>query len=370
MRDERLTKLAENLLNHSVKLKEKEVVMIQVLDEGIPLAKELVRLAYERGAYPYVRIRSSEIIRAEGMGNSKERAEIFTRWEEPVWKEVQAYISIVGTVNDNETSDIPAERRKVAQAVFQPVHDYITNNVRWALLNYPNPGMAQKAGLPTDVFTNFYFEVCSLDYGKMDQALKPLKELMEKTDIVEIKGPGTDLRFSIKGINAIPCAGEYNIPDGEIFTAPVRDSVEGTITFNTPSVYQGTLFDNVKLTFSRGKIVEASANNTQRLNEILDTDEGARYIGEFAIGVNPYIMNPMKDILFDEKITGSFHFTPGRAYEVADNGNKSSVHWDMVCIQRPEYGGGEIYFDGKLIRKDGLFVPSELLGLNPDALKG
>ncbi len=369
MRDERLTKLAQTLLSHSVKIKEKDVLMIRVLDEGIPLAKELVRLAYDKGAHPFVRLMNSEIVRAEGLGTTKERAELWKNWEENIWKQVDATISIIGEHNDHETSDIPAENRRIMQQVMKPVQDYIVNKLRWVLLNYPTPAMAQKAGMPTDKFFDFYFDVCSMDYEKMERALQPLKELMEKTDRVHIKGPGTDLRFSIKGIPIIPCAGEYNIPDGEIYTAPVRDSVEGTISFNTPTNYQGTTFDNVKLTFKNGKVVEASANNSERLNEILDTDEGARYIGEFAIGVNPYILNPMNDILFDEKITGSFHFTPGQAYEDANNGNQSTIHWDMVCIQRPEYGGGEIYFDDRLIRKDGVFVLEELKGLNPENLK-
>ena len=162
--------------------------------------------------------------------------------------------------------------------------------------------------------------------------------------------------------------GDHNIPDGEVFSCPVRDSVEGVIQYNAPTVYQGVSFDDIRLEFEKGKIVNATSNNTKRLNEILDSDAGARYIGEFAIGFNPYITEPMRDILFDEKIAGSFHFTPGQAYEEADNGNKSQVHWDMVCIQRPEYGGGEIIFDGELIRKDGLFVKEELESLNPDAL--
>ena len=188
------------------------------------------------------------------------------------------------------------------------------------------------------------------------------------TDEVHIVGKGTDLRFSIKDIPVIPCAGEKNIPDGECFTAPVRDSVNGTIHFNTPTIYQGTTFTDVRLRFENGKIVEASANHTEKLNEILDTDEGARYIGEFSIAFNPHITTPMLDILFDEKIAGSLHITPGKAYEVADNGVRSAVHWDMVMIQRPEYGGGEIYFDGELIRKDGQFVIPALAPLNPENL--
>ena len=218
-------------------------------------------------------------------------------------------------------------------------------------------------------FEDFYYDVCNLDYAKMSAAMDALVARLARTDSVHIIGPGTDLRFSIKGIPAVKCAGECNIPDGEVYTAPVRESVNGIITYNTPSLYQGTVFEHVSFTFERGKIVQATANETEKLNAILDADEGARYIGELGIGVNPYITKPMKDILFDEKISGSIHFTPGSCYEDAPNGNDSTIHWDLVLIQTPEYGGGEIYFDDELIRKDGLFVPEDLQCLNPDALK-
>jgi aminopeptidase len=224
--------------------------------------------------------------------------------------------------------------------------------------------MAQLAGMSTEAFEDFYFEVCTLDYRKLEPGMKALKRLMEKTNRVEIKGPDTDLRFSIKGIPAVICGGDHNIPDGEVFTAPVRDSVQGYVTFNVPSIYQGIGFDGIRLEFQDGKIVDATSNETKKLNKILDSDKGARYIGEFSLGFNPQVLQPMRDILFDEKITGSFHFTPGQAYEEADNGNRSQVHWDMVSIQRPEYGGGEIYFDGKLIRRDGEFLPKPLQSLN------
>jgi aminopeptidase len=229
--------------------------------------------------------------------------------------------------------------------------------------------MAQLANMSTEAFEDFYFDVCNLDYAKMDRAMDPLQWLMSKTDKVRIVAPGTDLTFSIKGIGAQKCSGERNIPDGEVYSCPVRDSVNGTIAYNTPSVYNGFTYENIKFTFENGKIVEATANDTDRINALLDSDDGARHIGEFSLGFNPYILHPMKDTLFDEKIAGSLHFTPGQAYEVTDNGNRSSIHWDLVLIQRPEYGGGEVYFDDVLIRKDGLFVIPELEGLNPDSLK-
>jgi len=229
--------------------------------------------------------------------------------------------------------------------------------------------MAQLAGKPTEAFEDFYFDVCSIDYSKMSKAMDNIIALMDRTDRVQIKGPGTDLSFSINNIPTIKAAGKRNIPDGEVFTAPVKDSIEGDLTFNTPAVYQGTTYENICFKFHKGKIIEASANFTKKLNEVLDTDEGSRYLGEFAIGLNPYILNAMKDPLFDEKIMGSIHLTPGKCYEEASNDNSSSIHWDLVLIQTPEHGGGEIYFDEKLIRKDGRFVIDELKCLNPENLK-
>jgi aminopeptidase len=253
---------------------------------------------------------------------------------------------------------------------MRPVLDHRVNKTKWVVLRWPTSSMAQQAKMSTEGFADFYFRVCTLDYSRMIPGMEALRRAMMKTDEVRITGPGTDLTFSIKGMNAIPCGGEYNIPDGEVFTAPIKDSVNGTLQYNCATIYQGVSFENIRLVFRKGKIVEATSNNTKRLNEILDTDGGARFIGEFAIGFNPHILNPMQDILFDEKIAGSFHFTPGKCYETTDNGNHSSIHWDMVCIQRPEYGGGEIRFDGKLIRKDGLFVPKDLQKLNPAYLLG
>ncbi|MEX2104113.1 MAG: aminopeptidase, partial [Bacilli bacterium] len=252
----------------------------------------------------------------------------------------------------------------------QPVHlEQRVKRTKWVVLRYPNASMAQLANMSTSGFEDFYFNVCNLDYGKMSRAMDPLKALMDRTDRVRIVSPGTDLTFSIHGISAVKCDGRRNIPDGEVYTAPVKHSVQGTLHYNTPSVYAGVTFENIQFRFENGKIVEATSNDTVRLNEVLDSDEGSRYIGEFSLGFNPFIMKPMKDTLFDEKIDGSLHFTPGQAYDEADNGNRSSVHWDLVLIQRPEFGGGEIWFDDVLIRKDGRFVIPELEPLNPENLK-
>jgi aminopeptidase len=280
-------------------------------------------------------------------------------------KEMDAYIAVRGSHNIAENSDVSADRMDVVQSHTRKVIRYRVEKTRWCVLRWPHPAMAQQAGMSTEAFENFYFRVCLLDYQALKPAMKALAKLMMQTDKVRIVGPGTELEFSIKGIPAIPCGGECNIPDGECFTAPVRDSVNGVISHNAATIYHGIPFDGIVLEFANGKIVKAEADGkTKEINKILDADEGARYIGEFALGFNPEIREPMRDILFDEKIAGSFHFTPGQAYEDAWNGNKSKVHWDMVSIQRSDYGGGEIWFDGKLIRKNGKFLPKALQKLN------
>jgi aminopeptidase len=371
MRDPRIEKLAKTLIQYSVKLQPGEKILIEVLGLELPLAKELIRQAYLAGGQPFVTVKDHEILRELLLECSEEQIQTMAKYEVDRMRDMDAYIGLRSGHNISEFSDVPADKMRIWSKFYQtPLHlEERVKRTRWCVLRYPNHSMAQLANMSTQAFEDFYYDVCTLDYQKMSREMDALSKLMDRTDKVQIKGPGTDLTFSIKGIPSVKCAGEMNIPDGEVYTAPVKDSVNGVISFNTPSPYEGFTFENVKLEFKNGKIIEATANDSKRINEIFDTDEGARYIGEFSIAVNPYILHPMKDILFDEKIAGSFHFTPGQCYDDAYNGNQSSIHWDMVCIQRPEYGGGEIYFDDVLIRKDGIFVIDELKGLNPENLK-
>lgn len=371
MKDPRIEILAKKLINYSIKLQKGEKVLIENFGLQKDLVTALVKEAYNAGGQPFVLLKDYEVNRSLLMGATEEQYDVMADWEAFLMEKMDAYIGLRAVDNISELSDIPAEKMKIeGNTIMRKVHrDIRVPKTKWVVLRYPTQGMAQMAKMSTEAFEDFYFNVCNLDYGKMSKAMDALVELMNRTDRVRLVGPGTDLTFSIKDIPAIKCAGELNIPDGEVYTAPVKDSVNGVISFNTPSPYQGFTFGNVKLTFKDGKIVEATANDTERINKIFDTDEGARYIGEFAIGVNPYILEPMQDILFDEKIAGSIHFTPGQCYENAYNGNHSNIHWDMVLIQRPEYGGGEMYFDDVLVRKDGRFVLPELEALNPENLK-
>lgn len=370
MKDPRIEKLAHNLINYSVKLQKGEKLLIENFGLQRELVTALVKEAYAADGLPFVLLKDHQVDRSLLMGAQEEQYKLMGEFEANMMSQMDAYIGLRAGDNINEQSDVPSDKMTIHGQTIGNVHRNIrVPKTKWVVLRYPTNSMAQLAKMSLEAFEDFYFEVCNLDYGKMSQAMDSLVALMDKTDKVRLTGPGTDLSFSIKDIKAIKCAGELNIPDGEVYTAPVKDSINGVISYNTPSPYQGFTFENVKLTFKDGKIVEAVANDTERINKIFDTDEGARYVGEFAIGVNPYILHPMQDILFDEKIDGSFHFTPGQCYDDAFNGNHSSIHWDLVNIQRPEYGGGEIYFDDVLIRKDGRFVIPELETLNPENLK-
>lgn len=368
--DKRIEKLAQNLINYSCELKKGEKVLISLAGfEALPLVKALVKEAYRIEAIPFVDISHNGIQRELLLGATNEQFEFLANLDSEKMAGMDAYIGIGSQSNNSELSDVPSEKMDLYAKIYtQKVHHEIRLNKKWVILRYPTNNMAQSAGNSLEAFEDFYFKVCNLDYNKMSKAMDSLVNLMKKTDKVRIVAQNTDLTFSIKNIPPIKCDGKMNIPDGEVYTAPVKESVNGYITYNTPSEYQGVTFSNVRLEFENGKIIKATANDTERINKIFNSDEGARYVGEFAIGVNPYILKPMNNILFDEKIMGSIHFTPGNAYEDADNGNRSNVHWDLVLIQTEKYGGGEIYFDDVLIRKNGFFVLDELKVLNPDNL--
>ncbi len=371
MTDPRVARLADLLINYSCAVKAGENILIEAIDVPESFVVALVNAAAKAGGRPHVLLKNNVIHRALLAGGTKEQWESIAAVERAQMEQMACYIGARGSHNVSELSDITSEKQKLYEStVWKKVHHEVrVKRTRWVVLRWPTASMAQMAEMSTQAFEDFYFNVCTLDYAKMGRAMRPLQALMEKTDRVRLLGPGeTDISFSIKNIPAICCDGKLNIPDGEVFTAPVRDSIEGVIHFNCPTMYRGVTHQDVRLVFKQGKIVEAFSSNTPKLLEVLDTDEGARYVGEFAIGFNPYCTRPMKDILFDEKIAGSIHLTPGACYDEAPNGNHSDIHWDLVMRQTPEAGGGQMFFDDLLVRRDGLFVPEQLQALNPQNL--
>jgi aminopeptidase len=367
MRDPRLDKLADNLLDYSLELRPGEKVGIDGETGAQDLMASLVEAAYRRGAVPFVEMGDAKLRRAWLLGATREQLDLRASWELKKYTDLDASLYILAGDNASELADVPPSVLEASRLANEPLMQVVLAK-KWCLLRFPTPAAAQAAGMSTAAFEDFCLDVSSLDYARMDQAMDPLVSLMERADRVRIVAPGTDLSFSVKEIPVVKAAGKNNIPDGEVYTAPVRESVEGTILFNTPSLEDGTLYERVRLTFTQGRVTAADCNEPEKIRQILDTDEGARYLGEFAFGLNPRIDRPMRDTLYDEKIGGSVHVALGRAYEEADNGNRSSVHWDLVLIQTPEWGGGQIYFDDVLIREDGRFVLPELLGLNRENL--
>ena len=370
MVDPRMKSLADVVIGHCCKVRPGERVYIDCVDAPQEMVCVLIERVAEAEGIPLVRISQSRVSRCLRMHASIEQMDIMARSDIELTKEVQYCISIGGAVNAAELSDVPDEKTQIILEHWgKPTTDYRLKHTKWVIIRWPSPSMAQLAGMSTQAFEDFYFDACALNYERMARAAEPLRERMMKADMVGIKGsPDTDITFSIRGMPVVTCAGDRNLPDGEIFTAPAKDSVNGIIHYNAGTTYHGKPFDDIRLTFKNGKAIEATSSNTGALNDILDTDKGARYIGEFSFGFNPRIHKVMRDIMFDEKIAGSLHLTPGEAYDEADNGNRSSIHWDMVLVQTPEFGGGEVYFDGELIRKDGRFVPDYLQCLNPENL--
>ncbi len=367
MNDPRIDRLAGVLLDHSCRLKAGERILIEAIDLPDPaLVCALVEGAAARGGVPLVTCKQQAVLRSLYRNATEEGMRLAGDFERGRMEKMEAYVGVRGAANASQLADVPADRMDLYQKHWwHTVHSEVrVPKTKWVVLRYPTDSFAQSANMSTAAFEDFYFDVCTADYAAMGEAQKPLVARMEAADRVRIVAPGTELEFSIKGIPVIPCNGERNIPDGEVFTAPVRDSVNGVIRFNTQSRYQGTVFSDIMFEFKDGKIVNATSSDTTRINQILDSDEGARYIGEWSLGTNNRVRHPMLDTLFDEKIGGSFHLTPGNAYDIADNGNDSVVHWDLVLIQRPDYGGGEVWFDGELLRKDGRFMPKDLQGLN------
>ena len=363
---EKLKELASLIVNYSIRVEKDERVLITTQSlETREFVSYLIEEIYKNGGVPCLKINDPILGARLAENNNEGRIELLKKIQENEVELFDSFVNIRYATNDYENKNVSGEMSKKLSQALLPSSDVRVNQRKWVLLNYPSLLDSYKAKMTSTEFMEFALKVMTVNYKSMSELIKPLKKLMDKTDKVRIVSPGTDITFSIKGMSSIPCVGEMNIPDGELYSAPIKNSVNGIITYNTPSPYQGRVYNHVSLEFKDGKIINATCDDdNEKLNEIFNTDEGARYVGEFSLGFNPEILYPMGDILYDEKILGSIHFTPGQAYKDCYNGNDSGIHWDMVLIQRKDYGGGEIYFDDVLIRRDGMFVLEELKPLN------
>lgn len=371
--DERFRQLAQTLVGHSTKVKKGDLVLLTTTT-AIPhdMNRAVIEAVREAGGELMQPMLLDPRLVATARAASSERslkAEATGLMAQFLATDV--HIILRGARNPFELSGVPAEKASLVDQIVNGLTlSERVDHSRWVLTNWPTESFAQLLGRPVNDTEDLYFKAVLADYRAMQRAVQPLAALMRRTKKVRITGPGTDLTFSIEGIPVVPCFGERNIPDGECYTAPVRASMNGVIQYNTLTVTKGgDRFEGVRFEVKGGKIVKATcrAGNQVRMNRLLDTDEGARYFGEFSLGFNTTIEEVVGDTLFDEKVDGTFHLTPGNAYKAAPNGNKSAIHWDIVCDQRPQAGGGCIYFDGKLIRKDGRFIPKALQRLNKKA---
>jgi aminopeptidase len=360
-RDERLARV---VVEYSLSLQPGERVLLDFRGSSTEnLLLETVTGVTEAGGVPFPLVGDDSIGRRFLRAADEEQVKSWGKIHDVLMRQMQCYVRVNGTDNPFDSSDVSEEARKWEREHYmRPVHlEYRVRNTKWVVLRYPSNSMAQQARMSREAFADLYYEVCTLDYERFSRAMDPLKSLMERTDRVRLTAKDTDVTLSIKDIDVVKCDGHMNLPDGEVFTAPVRESVDGVITYNSGTIFGGTSWDWIRLTFEKGKIVDLEASNDpDKLREIFATDEGASYVGEFSFGLHPSLHRPIRDTLFDEKIYGSFHTALGQCYNTAENGNRSAIHWDLVCIQTEEYGGGNVWFDGELVRENGHWVHPEL----------
>ncbi len=363
MTDELLAKLVDRVLDFALEIGPTDCLYIEAKDIAPEATAAFVEGAKKRGATAIAdnesSLSNSEIARRL----TKEQAEIMASRKLKKAQASTVVLVLDGTPVALE-SDLPSDKLSLLLKVRAPFSSFVSKNRKWTRLRWPNPSMAQQANQEWDAFVDSWAQACLFDWSSVASETERLRQIIEDANQVRIVGENTDLAFSIAGIPACLCCGRENIPGGEVFTAPVKKSVNGEVFFNVPSSHASTIFGRVSLCFKDGKVVSSQAEtNDNKLKRLLATDKGASFLGEFALGLNPKITAPLFDTHFDEKIAGSFHLALGRAYDCADNGNRSQLHWDLVSIQRRDFPG-TIYLDNQVLRKDGLFADDTFRVLN------
>ena len=365
MRDPRVEALAQILVGYSTKVKKGDVCVIQ----GTTAAEPLVQCVYEEvlkaGGLPILQLTPNGAASAFYELAADEQLD----WVPPTAKwtteNCDVRIAIMSEVNTRELSQADPKKQSRAQKARKPLMETsmkraATGEYRWALTLFPTHAHASEAGLPLNRYEDFYYAACLATdeepvtaWQRQSDEVNRLAEWIQGKEEVHVQAPGTDIKLNVSGRTWIPCVGEHNMPDGEFFTGPVEDSVEGEVAFSFPTTYAGREVGGVVLRFEGGKVVDASAQQGEAfLHEMLDTDDGARRLGELGIGTNYGITTGTKEILLDEKIGGTVHMAVGMSYPETGGSNDSAVHWDMICDLRD---GGSITVDGTEIQRDGRF---------------
>jgi len=354
-KDPRIEQLADILVNYSTRVKPGDHVLIRSSPLARPLIEAVYRLVVRNGGYPTLQLGFSSLSRIFFEEASEAQLDYLNPIQRFSVEQSNVMIAIDAPENSRELSGIDPVKLQRMSRTNRPIQEHVmSGKVRWVICNYPTPSLAQDADMSVEDYADFLFGATNIDWRAASARMHRIKERFDAADEVRIVGPDTDITFSIKGRPGVVADGRHNMPDGEVFYAPHEATTRGTISFELPAIYGGREVQGVRLVFQDGKVVEATAaKGEELLHKLLDTDAGARFLGEFGIGCNYGITRYTRDILFDEKIGGSIHLALGRAYPECQGTNQSAIHWDMVKDLRQ---GGRIYLDGELVQEDGRFL--------------
>jgi aminopeptidase len=372
MTDRRLENLARILVQYSTEIKPGDHVAIYTQPVAMPLVEQVYRQVLAAGGYPYVQLGAlSSRVETETLEylllteGSDDQLQHVNRFDKIIREEFESFIAIYGQTNTRSLSNVDTARQRLrAQAYTDVVRAYqqrsATRDLRWALTLYPTEAYAQDAEMSLEEFSDYVFQTTFADsddpigeWQKLRREQQQLVDWLKGKKRLEVRGPNIDLKLSIEGRDFINSDGTRNMPSGEVYTSPVEDSAEGWVRFSYPAIRQAREVEGIELRFEAGRVVKATAaKNEDFLNDMLDTDPGARYLGEFAIGTNRRIDRFIKNILFDEKIGGTLHMAVGFGFPEVGSKNESAIHWDMICDMRV---GGQIFADGELFYESGAF---------------
>jgi aminopeptidase len=363
MADPRVETVAKILVDYSVAVQPEQLVRITGGNGGTPLILAVYQKVLERGAHPFLQVQPEEAEELLYTCAGDTQLDYVPQFRKDIIEQIHASIGIWTDVNTKQLTNTDPARQSRRERALRPLSDRFLERaakkeLRWTGTLYPTQAFAQDAEMSLREFENFVYRACLIDEADPIEAWKAIsKEQQRVTDWlnkareIHVVGPDTDLRLEVTGRKWINCDGHENFPDGEIFTGPIERSVNGHIRYTYPACDYGREVEDVRLQFKDGKVIKATAaKNEEFLLKMLDTDEGARYIGEFAFGTNSGIQRFTKNTLFDEKIGGTIHLALGKGYPESSSKNESAIHWDMVCDLRK---GGEVHADGTLFLKDG-----------------